>query len=401
MTILAATAFSQLVGMIYAAAADPQQWPLFLNQFASLMHSGGTILFMHDFADSRFVADGVPGVVAEAAGFEPVFVESYATHYSSKNVWTALEESMLPGTAVVSEMLLPERELVRTEFFADWLHPQNLRHAIGGVVLKSGTQAMKFTSLRSSRHGAYGQDELAFYAALMPHLQQACKINQQFAQLRKINTAQTSALDALPMAVWLCKHDASMLICNRAAKAIVDGQRGLQLDSIGRLRAEHIGENDSLQSAFRRAGSASALTRTRLHKRACTSDHFTPRVGSTLQIRRLCSQSHLAVTVSPLSSDGETGGFFHQEADIIVFATDPDHSSAPMEMLQSAYGLTKHQARLATALINGSDLKSYAVKHGIGYETARTHLKQVLSKTGASKQSELIRLFLYCAGGQR
>jgi DNA-binding CsgD family transcriptional regulator/PAS domain-containing protein len=397
--------FSHLVGMIYAAAADPHKWPTFLNQFGTLMKSGGTILFMHDFADSRFVVEGVPGVVAEATGFDPQFVDSYASYYSSKNVWTALEENMTSGTAVVSEMLLPERELMRSEFYGDWLQPQDLRHAIGGVVLKTGTQAMKFTSLRSSRHGAFSQAELAFYAALMPHLQLACKINQQFATLRQANEAGAKALDALPMAVWMCSRNFTVLSCNRAAQLIIDSQRGLCITLAGKLRAEQSRCDALLQQALKLAISANIEAKKSTLRDANSSvidrdesDDSYSCYSSRINIARICSHSPLAVTVSPLKRDMRMMSLADNEAELVVFAIDPEHHEkhrreATIQALQSRYSLTKHQARLAAAIINGTDLRTYAMQHRISYETARTHLKQVLAKTGTNRQADLIRLF--------
>jgi predicted transcriptional regulator len=46
------------------------------------------------------------------------------------------------------------------------------------------------------------------------------------------------------------------------------------------------------------------------------------------------------------------------------------------------------------AMAPGLSLKEAAETLGIGESTAKTHLKHIHSKTGTSKQTELIRLFM-------
>lgn len=56
------------------------------------------------------------------------------------------------------------------------------------------------------------------------------------------------------------------------------------------------------------------------------------------------------------------------------------------------YGLTAAEARLACALSQGHDLSKLSAQWRVSRETLRTHLKRVLSKTGTSRQTDLVRL---------
>lgn len=58
-------------------------------------------------------------------------------------------------------------------------------------------------------------------------------------------------------------------------------------------------------------------------------------------------------------------------------------------MLRALYGLTRCEAELAVALAAGADLHRYCDEHGVSPNTARTHLKHVLDKTGLHRQAEL------------
>jgi DNA-binding CsgD family transcriptional regulator len=62
--------------------------------------------------------------------------------------------------------------------------------------------------------------------------------------------------------------------------------------------------------------------------------------------------------------------------------------------LSDLYGLTRAESRLAAKLAQGRSLEEAASMLNITIETARSYSKRVLSKTGAKRQSELVRLLL-------
>jgi DNA-binding CsgD family transcriptional regulator len=60
--------------------------------------------------------------------------------------------------------------------------------------------------------------------------------------------------------------------------------------------------------------------------------------------------------------------------------------------LRECYRLTPTEARLAAHIGAGGVVADYAVLHGVAEGTVRTHLKAVFAKTGAHRQSDLVRL---------
>jgi DNA-binding CsgD family transcriptional regulator len=66
--------------------------------------------------------------------------------------------------------------------------------------------------------------------------------------------------------------------------------------------------------------------------------------------------------------------------------------------LQSAFGLTEAEARLATLLADGIELRVAAEILGITYGSARTRLAEIFQKTETKRQGELIRLLLSTIG---
>ena len=59
-----------------------------------------------------------------------------------------------------------------------------------------------------------------------------------------------------------------------------------------------------------------------------------------------------------------------------------------------AHGLTAAETALVAALANGATVTEFAAQRGVSIHTARNQLKAVFQKTGARRQTELLRFVL-------
>jgi DNA-binding CsgD family transcriptional regulator len=64
------------------------------------------------------------------------------------------------------------------------------------------------------------------------------------------------------------------------------------------------------------------------------------------------------------------------------------------------FGLTLTEAALAANLAGGMSVSEFAAARGVAEGTARQHLKRVLAKTGAGRQSELVRRICLSVAGE-
>ncbi|MEO1135322.1 MAG: response regulator [Pseudomonadota bacterium] len=67
------------------------------------------------------------------------------------------------------------------------------------------------------------------------------------------------------------------------------------------------------------------------------------------------------------------------------------------KVLAAALRLTPSEARIVHGLVEGDSVEDAARRAGVSLSTARTYLKTVFSKTGVSRQAELVRLALLTA----
>ncbi len=124
----------------------------------------------------------------------------------------------------------------------------------------------------------------------------------------------------------------------------------------------------------------------------CSRD-ITANAGGQIAISRGPGQSALSLLVIPAKL--QPGWLAGLNPCAMIFATDPEAIAAPAIIsLQKQFGMTAAEAVLTRELLKGDGIIAAAGRIGIAVPTARTQLSSVLTKTGAKRQTELIRLVL-------
>jgi DNA-binding CsgD family transcriptional regulator len=189
--------------------------------------------------------------------------------------------------------------------------------------------------------------------------------------------AALAALDRLSQGMLLISRAQRVCFANRTARAICTTHASLQL-----RRHELLAGSREEGALLRRA-----LTRASAHGE-----------GNSLRLTSGSRERPLAVLIAPLPLAAAAVG--PDAPTTMVLVSDPGHDTAPpKERLMQAYGLTAAEATLARRLVAGADLAAIARDLGIRIATARTHLRQVLAKTGAHRQCELVGQLLREVGG--
>jgi len=188
----------------------------------------------------------------------------------------------------------------------------------------------------------------------------------------------TAALDKLAQAVAILDDRGIVAFHNRALAAhlqrgdltLVQGRLGVRHgDGTMRLRAAI---EDAIATASGKDGVAGTTG------------------GMAIRIARPNQAALTAIVVplsaaAPLSARGKPGA-------LVVFG-DPEAPSGLLgRHLAQIYGLSGAEAALALDLLHGLSPAEAAAKRGVAISTVRTQLANTLTKTGAKRQSDLIRL---------
>lgn len=89
------------------------------------------------------------------------------------------------------------------------------------------------------------------------------------------------------------------------------------------------------------------------------------------------------------------GPFGHLRCELLVEIHESLPRIGSLEIMQSLFDLTARELQVVRLLADGHSIESLAQSMAISANTVRTHLRAIFSKTGTSRQSELLQL---CAG---
>lgn len=369
-----------LVDRVYEAALDPEVWPQVLNDTAKAVGArcGNTISMCTSECDVRF---------ARWIGFDDEAGRRYAEHFAPLDPWVPRAMRHEAGSVVTGPMLIPERELVKTEFYNDFLCEQDVCHLISVIVDKSCSSITSFTMFRSASRRDFSSEERRLFQELRPHLQRAHRVRGRLGDVQKGSGSLAPALARLASGVFLLDGRGRVLAMNDAARAIHEA-----VDGIRAVRNELCIEFAQERKLFRRHLAAMTASR------GCTTGDQPS--DASIAVRRPSKRRPYVVLLAPLPESARSEETQH--ARIAVFVTDPEQAAAlPADALQHLFGLTPGEARVVEAIVGGDRLAEAAERLGIGLETARTHVKRAFRKTETTTQAELVRLVLASAAGLR
>src|SRR5215813_10895654 len=177
-----------LVEQLYAAAGHGE-WEGFLGELAGALRGVIPALFVHE----RPTEAATLGVTV---GVDPAWAAAYDNYYVKHDLRRRKIWALPAGSVFVGSALVPNRELVRSEFYNDFLRPHGYFHLAGAVPLK--------------------------------------------------NEEVVAVLDWFPTAVLLLDRQGRIVASNRSAEELLASGDGLRADRDG-LRAALPGETLALQ----------------------------------------------------------------------------------------------------------------------------------------------------------
>lgn len=372
-------AFSTLSAQLFAAAADPSQWPRFM---AALSHASGgvsTHLVGHDAGAGRAVGVAYSHLSEDA-------VHSYLTHYAALNPWAKAHAQLAPGVPFAAEALCSRAQLERTEFWADWVRPQENIAAGGGMVLfRDHDRAFAIGGNIRRRDEARLQPRwMRLLTLLGPLMQHALEMNRALAG-RSIELAARSVASGLaPPAVLVLDVHGHVRYANAGAQALLARGEGLRLTPHGALQLQSPHQARLVQAlrALDGSGHASKVLEPlhlRLQTRGPQPVAFDVR-GAPLEPDRL----DVALPLS-LNTPGQPCLL------LTLTRCTPAATLDPATHMVRAWGVSPAEATVTALLAQGLTPCEIAAQREVSLHTVRAQIKSVLARTGARRQQDLLR----------
>jgi DNA-binding CsgD family transcriptional regulator len=357
---------------LYDVQLGSGSWEPLLHEIKEYLKARAVALMSHDFIHNV-------GSIHHAIGYNQRYLRSYASYYADRNVWLDRERNYRPsGRIHLGENLVRERRLVTTQFYTEWLLPQDLHHRLCAVLVREHATAVFLEVMRPRAWPGFDRHDIRRCRVLLPHLQRALRMQHRLSELEIARDAAFDALDHLPWGVVLVDNHGHRVVANRRAQEILVAGDGLTIQGEA-LRAVQADESARLGRLLSHAVNRAA--------------DQPPPPGGALSITRPSGAHPLSVMVVPLRTKGEALGDRAPAA--AVFVSDPEiRPDSNQQHLRQLYALTVAEARLAAWLAQGKSVNEAAAAMGITVNTARAYLKRIYDKTGVRRQPELVRVLL-------
>lgn len=364
-TALSVNALNGLVHSIYRAAMDPRVWSEFVTDLSGQMGGMLVCLHAHDATSSSSL-----GLLAPTA--DPDFLGSYENYYVRLNVWAQGVASAPIGKVVHTEEIIDRRDLIKTEFFNDYLNTQELIAATGSVLHRSRDRLLILSgNMRPSEVDSIRTSFSTILDLLGPH------ISRSFDLMRCLPCAvdghdyrSVSELSDDPM--FFLGANGRVLHGNRAANTMISEATTLSVDCSGNLSFRDRQANNALQGALATIAGVDALRGTR---------EFAVRSASGTLAKAMI------VTIQREEAYSLFDPVFGVPAAMLILKPQTQESEVAVAFRR--YGLTPAEFDVAKAIARGMSPRAYAESRDISVHTVRAQLKTVFSKTETSRQSQL------------
>jgi DNA-binding CsgD family transcriptional regulator len=273
------------------------------------------------------------------------------------------------GYVGAGEVLCSREELVKTEFYNEFLRKFNWLHSGAAVVECTGSAMAVATFVRGPDLGPFEDTELNILRDLVPHIRRALMLHRRMLELHASNELAQWGLDQVPFGVILLASDGKVICVNRIAKEFCTS--GTLSPTSDTVHLRNVAYDRRLQTLIR----------------TCRSPRLSQHAGGAFQIYGENS-TPLVVSVTPIRHPAVS-----EQNAVALFLTAPEHRLAPTaHFLNAAFHLTPAEIRLAELMAEGISAKQAAEQLQLSRETVKSQLSSIFAKTGVQRQAKLAKL---------
>lgn len=357
-----------LINSVYDASVDASLWPHFLEKLSALQR--GAAVGMVSFSNND-----KSGRLSYSVRCDPRWQQTYEEYYAPIDVFIAgLKEESADGVARPGQRIITNSDLVKSEFYTDWMAPQDLFHTIHCVAMRDDQQVVTLGAGRSKSSGSFDQTELKVWDAFIPHVCRAVQIQRINSELASARDTMASGLSRRSVGLLLVSSNGTVIDGNAFAEQLLAKGDGLSIRS-NKLVAKKKADQDTLGSLI-----SSALNISLAGERSA---------GGFMQVWRPSRREPYKMMVVPAREGIPFLG--KSTAAAAIYVLDPEMEiDLDVRKLQESFGFTDAETRIVASIMKGLDVNLTAHELGLSRNTVRTHLKRVFEKAGTSRQSQLV-----------
>jgi DNA-binding CsgD family transcriptional regulator len=326
-----------------------------------------------------FLVRKADGVVTNSVGHARDGVLPLFEEYEER--WRDVDPRYLtalsrPDEAHSDVAVVDPGDFERSGLYNEHLAIAGVRYTLFGSFSVGADLVLPIAFMRPKWAGAFQGDDVDYLSSLVPSLGRAFRLHDLVRSVAEENRDLRAALDRMPAAVALVGPSGRVRAANAAASAILSRGDGLCTER-GILSARNADDARRLAASL-----GAALEEARPRARSSLS-------APSVRIRRERG-APLDVVFLPLGGRPDASSEM-----VMAVVYDPDRAiTLDVSRVAELHGLTATEAEIAVALAAGHTLTNIAAERDCSEETVRTHVKRVFSKTGLTRQAEIVRVLL-------
>lgn len=305
--------------------------------------------------------------------FDPTGMQYYLDHMATIDPTNEYLVNHPHEPIVHDALVIGEREKDRHAYY-DWhCGLSDTRYRMVGQARPAPSTQAGVALHRTRNAGRFEPNDIERFAFVHRHMSRALAIGFRLGTLGTMKQCTAELLDRSPAAIILLDEHKRVVFVNRAARALETEDDGVKLSATGVTLSYRL-DNDRLA-------------------RLIAQSFTTAPAGHAMRAVRPSGKRPYAILVSPVSRKYSELSTLRPAVCIVI--TDPERSAPFLKLrLQTVFGLTEAEARLAALLVDGQNLRTAANKLGVTYGTCRTRLAEIFQKTETRSQPELVALLL-------
>lgn len=262
-----------------------------------------------------------------------------------------------------------------SEFYNDFIYKHGFEHTLVSKINTSCDNSELLVFLQPRGAEFFATERLQLLQRLTPHLMQSAKLRQQLHNLNQQNLYQSDIIEHFPYgALWV----------NEQGKII----------SANAVAQQQLAEGDGILVKDGKITATDSYDITHLNHAIFRATHASMRQGQWLALQRKKQATKLLLSIIPTAAAAapiNTPDSFIA----LVIIYDASRASMPTnQLLKQLFQLTPRESDLAAAMLNNLTIEEYAQQQQVSHNTVKTHLANLLQKTGTKRQSELMRKLL-------
>lgn len=352
---------TSLIGQIYESAFDETLWVPIMNRMADAVGGGATALIRKNLVTGQ--GSGLYGRITEQQ------FTDYFGRFARANPLARAIAAIQPGSFLIDWQVIPKPDLIRSEYYNDFLLRREIHGVLGLMVWREGAEAAIINLTRQPGHGEYLPEHARRLSCFMPHLRHAVGLAG-----RLVGMSGRAALDAIQAwsgAALVLDGGGRLLYANYAAEQVLAARDGL-----GAIRGA-LTPADPVVAARLAAAIARASAE--------------PPRGSEIAVPRIADPRPYLLRVTPCRPGHAS--LFPSPARVVVTVTEIGRRERlSPETLRVLFGLSRAQAAVAVQIAAGHEPREIAVALGVSLFTVRRHLADVMAKTETATRAQLARL---------